>query len=118
MNMATQKRITEEISDLLKALGHPTRLEILLEIGLGEACVCHLEAALGQRQAYISQHLMVLREMDLLDSRQEGRYVFYQLRDPEILTLIHEVRKMLGLPALPERGESTCDCPCPKCHAT
>ena len=117
MSTTTQETITEELSQYFKILAHPVRLEILLEISRGEACVCHLEAMSGQRQAYISQHLMVLRDAGLLDTRQEGRYVYYSLRDPETLTLIHTARKMLGLPASPERT-LTCDCPCPKCHST
>jgi DNA-binding transcriptional ArsR family regulator len=38
-----------KISRLLRAISQPSRLEILLAIGTGEVCVCHLEAFLGQR---------------------------------------------------------------------
>lgn len=120
MNISIERAetITEEVSELFKVLGHPTRLEILLEIGEGEACVCHLEAVLNQRQAYISQHLMVLREAGLLTTRQEGRYVFYQLRDEETLTLIRTAGKLLGvLTLLRGRSHPHSDCPCPKCRS-
>ncbi len=50
------------ISNIFRQLSQPSRIEILLAIGEGEACVCHLEAKLGMRQAYISQHLMALRD--------------------------------------------------------
>jgi DNA-binding transcriptional ArsR family regulator len=43
-----------------KALAHPVRLQILDMLRSGEVCVCHMETALGKRQAYISQQLMVL----------------------------------------------------------
>ena len=46
-------------SDLLKALSHSTRLAILDILRDGEQCVCHMEAALNLRQAYISQQLMI-----------------------------------------------------------
>ncbi len=78
----------EAISELLQSISAPARLEILLLIGAGEACVCHLETRLGYRQAYISQHLMALRQAGLIDSRREGRYVFYHLLKPEIMPLI------------------------------
>ncbi|NWG07099.1 MAG: winged helix-turn-helix transcriptional regulator [Chloroflexi bacterium] len=52
--------MAEQISPLLSAIASPQRIAILLAIGTGEACVCHLEASLGWRQAYISQHLMAL----------------------------------------------------------
>jgi DNA-binding transcriptional ArsR family regulator len=53
-----------------KALAHPVRLQILDMLRSGEACVCHMETALNKRQAYISQQLMVLRDMTavLLDT--------------------------------------------------
>lgn len=78
----------EQVADLYKTLGQPARLSILLAIGSGEACVCHLEAALKFRQAYISQHLMALREAGLVDSRRDGRNIYYRLRDPGMLDVI------------------------------
>jgi DNA-binding transcriptional ArsR family regulator len=78
----------ESLSELLQTISSPARLEILLLVGAGEACVCHLETRLGYRQAYISQHLMALRQAGLIDSRREGRYVFYRLCKPEIMSLI------------------------------
>jgi DNA-binding transcriptional ArsR family regulator len=68
-----------QVSDLLQVVSPQTRLEIILAIGMGEACVCHLEAVLKQRQAYISQHLMSLREAGVITARRDGRYIFYRL---------------------------------------
>jgi ArsR family transcriptional regulator len=63
-------------AQLFKVLMHPTRLAILEELRGGEQCVCHMESKFGLRQAYISQHLMVLRDAglvtDLLSSEQAG----------------------------------------------
>ena len=53
---------SSSLSDIFQLLGQPNRLYILLTIARDEACVCHLEAVLGIRQATISQHLMVLRD--------------------------------------------------------
>ena len=52
----------EKQSDLLKALAHGSRLAILDILREGEQCVCHMEATLGLRQAYISQQLMILKQ--------------------------------------------------------
>ena len=54
-------------SDLLKALSHSTRLAILDILRDGEQCVCHMEATLNLRQAYISQQLMILKQAGLLE---------------------------------------------------
>ena len=56
----------------LKVLTHPARLAILNILRDGEHCVCHMEAHLGYRQAYISQQLMVLREAGI-DPGPAGR---------------------------------------------
>ncbi len=75
-------------AEIFNAIAHPVRLEILELLKDGEACVCHLEAMLGQRQAYISQHLNVLRHSGLVDSRKDGVRVYYQVTDPFIFTVI------------------------------
>ncbi|MFM8368324.1 MAG: ArsR/SmtB family transcription factor, partial [Chloroflexota bacterium] len=72
-------QLSKQIAAPLEAIASPQRIAILLAIGKGEACVCHLETALGLRQAYISQHLMALRKADILQDRREGRYVFYKI---------------------------------------
>jgi ArsR family transcriptional regulator len=112
-------RLSEQIAALLRLLGQPERLKILLVIGKEEACVCHLEAALGLRQAYISQHLMALRQAGLVAARRDGRNIYYRLKDLELLSFIRQAGKQAGisdgemkrwvLPVMPP------NCPCPHC---
>jgi ArsR family transcriptional regulator len=99
MNMKKQSlpEIAEQIAAPLEIIASPQRVAILLAIGHGEACVCHLETALGWRQAYISQHLMALRKADILEDRREGRYVFYRLKAPSFLELIIASGEVGGL---------------------
>jgi ArsR family transcriptional regulator len=105
-----------KVSDLLQVISPEPRLEILLAIGGGEACVCHLEAALGYRQAYISQQLMALREAGLLGTRRDGKYIFYRLERPEILEMVELAARLAGLDvsviaARANLSRSSCDCP-------
>ncbi len=86
--MDEKKSTQSTTSELLRTIGQPIRLQILAEIGAEEACVCHLEARLGLRQALISQHLMALRKAEVLTTRRAGRYVYYRLADPRTLDLI------------------------------
>jgi DNA-binding transcriptional ArsR family regulator len=104
-----------KVSDLLQVVSPETRLEILLAIGAGEACVCHLETVLGQRQAYISQQLMALREAGLLDSRRDGKYIFYHLAKPEILELLQKAAQIVGVMVKPEQDGREKQCTCPHC---
>ena len=71
-------------SDLFKILAHPVRLSILEILREGEQCVCHMEAMLDLRQAYISQHLMVLREAGVLADRRDGWNIYYRVIKPEV----------------------------------
>jgi DNA-binding transcriptional ArsR family regulator len=105
-----------QISSLLRALSQPARLEILLAIGTGEACVCHLETATGQRQAYISQQLMALRRAKIVASRREGRNIYYRLRDPAVLELIQQAGDLIPIQVnASSEVDRLQDCPCPNC---
>lgn len=109
---------TIKVSELLQVVSPQTRLEIILAIGKDETCVCHLEAVLKLRQAYISQHLMVLREAGVIAARREGRYIFYSLAKPEVLELVQHAMRIAGqsveelIVAQQLAGQ---DCKCPKC---
>jgi DNA-binding transcriptional ArsR family regulator len=101
----------DQITTLLQIIGQPARLQILLAIGEGEVCVCHLEAMLGLRQAHLSQHLMALREAGLVTDRRESRFIFYRLADPRLLDVLHQVARIQNV-TLPELFPSpTCECP-------
>lgn len=119
MNIKKQSlsQISEQIAAPLTAIASPQRIAILLSIGQGEACVCHLEAALGWRQAYISQHLMALRKADILLDRRSGRYIFYRLKDVSLLDLITVSARLSGLSAesvsalINTQVNPSCECP-------
>ncbi|MBN2500805.1 MAG: helix-turn-helix transcriptional regulator [Anaerolineales bacterium] len=114
------KKFEKEISDIFSVLGNPFRVKLLYAIGKGEACVCHLEAMLKKRQAYISQHLMVLRDAGILDTRRDGKYIFYRVVDKSIFDLIETVAQMFGIPAdqIPEVAKpgTHANCACPSCE--
>ena len=97
MKQKSLLQIAEQIAAPLEIIASPQRIAILLAIGHSEACVCHLETALGWRQAYISQHLMALRKADILEDRREGRYVFYRLKATSFLELIIASGEVGGL---------------------
>jgi ArsR family transcriptional regulator len=81
-------------AEFLSTLAHPLRLQILELLRGGEMCVCDLQAALKQRQACVSQHLMALREAGVVTCRKAGLRVYYQIGDarlPELLDNIEAV---------------------------
>lgn len=119
MNMKT-KRAESQVAEYLKVLGSSFRIQILFSIGYGEVCVCHLEAMLKKRQAYISQHLMVMRDAGILDTRREGKYIYYRVAKKNLFELLKSTAGILNLTSvsLPELSESSkqISCECPQCQ--
>jgi len=64
---------------VFKALGHPTRLFLVQELGHSERCVCDLQQLVGSDISTVSKHLSVLREAGLVRDDRRGNQVFYQL---------------------------------------
>jgi len=109
----SSKQIESEVL-VLKALNHPARIAILRILQDGEHCVCHMEAYLGYRQAYISQQLSVLRDSGLIDDRRDGWNVFYRVTDLRIFEILDLVQQISG--GKKDVFESRqVDCACPHC---
>ena len=78
----------------LKVLAHPIRLMIIHLLGAGELSVQELEKAVGISQSSVSQHLGLLRDKEILESRRVAQQVFYRLRDPRLLQLTAITREL------------------------
>jgi DNA-binding transcriptional ArsR family regulator len=78
----------------LKVVAHPIRLMIIHLLGAGELSVQELEKAVGISQSSVSQHLGLLRDKEILESRRVGQQVFYRLRDPRLLQLTEITREL------------------------
>ncbi|MHB9034991.1 MAG: ArsR/SmtB family transcription factor [Anaerolineae bacterium] len=105
---------------LFKALAHPMRLRILEVLAEGEACVCHLTCLLGQRQPYISQQLMALREAGLVSDRRDGTIIYYSLSGPQIAGMLDQARDFLARTGVeierqPAPKGKLAGCSCPHC---
>ena len=97
---------------------HPARLAILDVLRDGEQCVCHMEAFLGYRQAYISQQLSVLRDAGLIQDRRDGWNIFYRVVKPEIYLLMDAAQNVMGEAAVTQKAKHKGPtCPCPKCNS-
>jgi len=86
-------------ADLLRALAHPTRLAIVLQVREGERCVHELVDRLGIPQPLASQHLRVLRSAGVLASHRRGKEVAYGLVDEHVLHIALDAITHGGEPA-------------------
>lgn len=79
---------------LLKVLGNPDRLLLLCQLVAGELNVGELEERLQIVQPTLSQQLGVLRREGLVDTRRDGRQIYYSISSPEALAVIQTLYRL------------------------
>jgi len=80
-------------ADIFQALAHPTRVAIVEALAGGELSAGQLIERLGLEQANASQHLAVLRNKRVVETRRAGNQIYYSLRDPvlaDVLALLRD----------------------------
>lgn len=80
--------ILYRMAELFKTFGDPTRIRILSALARQEMCVCDIADLLGMSQSAISHQLRVLKQMELVKFRREGKTVFYSLADSHVSTIL------------------------------
>jgi DNA-binding transcriptional ArsR family regulator len=72
-----------EILNITKALSDENRIRVLMMLVDGELCVCQIIAMLGLSPSTVSKHMSILRQAGLVETRKEGRWIYYRLADRE-----------------------------------
>jgi len=72
----------EQLATVMKALGHPTRAFIVMELEAGSRCVCELTDMIGADTSTVSKHLTLLKNAGLVRSEKKGLMVHYSLATP------------------------------------
>lgn len=80
----------QDLAELFKVFGDGTRLKILYVLLCSEMCVYDIAAVLGMSQSAISHQLRVLKQMDLVKNRRDGKTVFYSLADDHVVTILNQ----------------------------
>ena len=80
----------QDLAEFFKVFGDATRLKILYVLLSAEMCVYDIAAVLGMSQSAISHQLRVLKQMDLVKNRREGKTIFYALADAHIVTILSQ----------------------------
>ena len=79
----------EDLADLFKVFGDPTRLRILNVLICGEFCVQDIAQVLSMTQSAISHQLKVLKQNDLVKNRRDGKTIYYSLADSHVATILN-----------------------------
>jgi ArsR family transcriptional regulator len=91
-------------AEVIKAMGHPTRLGILEMLEEGERCVCELHGQVGSDLSTVSRHLSVLKHAGLIADRREGTSIYYRLVAPCVTRFMGCVDSMLKTRAKRQAG--------------
>lgn len=86
--LSALRRQSESVAALLKQLSHPQRLLILCALAEGEKTVGEIEAACDASQSMVSQFLKGMRLEGLIDSRRDGKQVYYKITNESVLELM------------------------------
>jgi len=99
LDLIDQQEHIETAARALKAISHPLRLKILCVVGGQEVCVQDIVEAVGTSQSNISQHLAILRDKGVLNTRKDANRVYYRIADARTLQLIALMREVFcGIP--------------------
>jgi len=83
-------------AEFCKGMAHPKRIQILRLLQGGEKSVGDLGRLAGIPQANVSQHLAILRQFGLLNSRRDGPNIYYSISDKRIVEACELVRSCIG----------------------
>ena len=83
------KELASHAADVLRAVAHPIRLQVVELLEKGEMCVGQISEALGEKQAITSQQLNIMKDKGILTNRREGTKVFYLLQNKNVAQVLH-----------------------------
>lgn len=99
IDLEALRAAAHEACALLKVLSNPDRLMLLCELAQGERNVGELQEAVGVLQPTLSQQLGVLREENLVETRREGKNIYYRLASGPALAMMEVLYQQFCAPA-------------------
>lgn len=82
------KNVAEQVAEVLKAVAHPVRLQIVELLETEEMCVGDIVTALGGKQAITSQQLNMMKDKGVLSCRRNGTKVYYRIENKNVVKLL------------------------------
>ncbi len=91
----------KEKARFLRILGDETKLKMIRKLLSGEVCACKLVPVAGRAQSTVSLHLKDLENVGILESRREGRNIYYKIKDKRV----YDLCGMLGIEGVSVDGK-------------
>lgn len=84
------KEELQDLAEFFRVFGDATRLKILYVLLCSEMCVYDIANLIGMSQSAVSHQLRILKQMDLVKNRRDGKTIFYSLADAHIATILSQ----------------------------
>jgi len=81
----------QDETTIFKALGELTRLRIIKSLLNGERCACEIPSLIGRTQSNTSMHLSKLVMWGILQSRKDGKKIFYSIKDKRVIKILNTI---------------------------
>lgn len=82
--------LAESVAELSQAFATPSRIRILVRLWRASASVSVVAQDIGMEQSAVSHQLRLLRHLNLVTAKREGRTIVYSLRDDHVATMLNE----------------------------
>lgn len=99
IDLESLRRSADSACRLMKALSNPDRLLLLCQLSQGEKRVGELEELVGISQPTLSQQLGVLREEGLVNTRRDGKNIYYEIASPQAMAVMNVLFEQFCGPA-------------------
>ena len=100
----TMRAAAQAACALMKVLANPDRMLLLCELADGEKNVGELQEAVGVVQPTLSQQLAVLRDEELVQTRRDGKNIYYSIASPQALAVLKVLYQQYCTPARAKRS--------------
>ncbi|HII61578.1 ArsR/SmtB family transcription factor [Pyrococcus horikoshii] len=94
----------EEVKRFLKVVSNPIRYGIVKMLIDKWMCVCLIAKALDVDQTLVSHHIRILKEIDLLEEKREGKLRFYRVNKEKLMEYMREMMEELGYEGVAKEG--------------
>lgn len=82
------KELATQAAEVLKAVAHPVRLQIIEALEAGRRSVNEIAERVGEKQAITSQQLTIMKDKGILSSHREGARVFYRIENENVIRVL------------------------------
>ncbi|EYE88135.1 ArsR family transcriptional regulator [Fervidicella metallireducens AeB] len=99
-----------DLVDILKAMSDENRIKIIKMLVCCDMCVCDICDNLELSQPAVSHHLKILSDANLVNTKRQGKWIYYSLNKEKFDELNQELLELIKKPAVCNYRKSTCNC--------